>query len=102
MAMADGALPQTRRKKESQIARKIEFGMRREIAETGISEDGFRLLTTAEQRQRINSHLTGQRLLKGEQVKARHIRRYWQMRGKALTGTARKPSTYGRHPRGPG
>jgi hypothetical protein len=86
--MADGALPQTRRKRASQITRKIEFGICREIAETGISEAGFRLLTTAEQRQRINSHLTGQRLLQGEQIKARHIRRYWQRRGKALTGTS--------------
>ena len=55
--MADGALPQTRRKRASQISRKIEFGLGQEIAETGISEEGFAMLTTAEQTQRINRHL---------------------------------------------
>jgi hypothetical protein len=79
-AMADGALPQARRRRASQISRKIEFGMDQEIAETGISEAGFRLLTTAEQRKRLNRHLAPLGMHKGEQIKARDIRRFWQRR----------------------
>jgi hypothetical protein len=82
--MADGAHPQTtRRRKASQLARKIEFGMNEEIAKTGITLLGFSLLSTAEQRKRINGCLTRQKLAEGELVKSRDILRYWQRRGMA-------------------